>query len=578
MTARRPLEWPPEEARTLFDAVDDAVIASADDGTVLYANAAGHRMLGWPAGGLIGVPVADLVPEGLQVWSEGTFDHFVDSSVAPLQSQAVSASLVGYDGRRVAVEIAISLLDIGPGHTVVLGVLRQQGDRSRLLRWGEIAEALLDSLIAEGGQAERFLLEQLAQRLGWDVAILWTYEEGGGLGIRSSWSERDRPIDPRLTQPDRGLDQSEFPAWVLKVGEPVWVADLASDARVRGMAPVEAGLSCAFGFPVAMSRAAGGVIELFCHHRRQPNPELPELLTALSGHIGGVLAALRRSEERQQLIQALQEARRSQAFLLHANRVLAAAPDYADLLQRLAEVAVPALADLCLIDVLEELEAGPRVTVRRMAVRGTDPELASVIEQLGAPAWHDERPSPIIEAMRSGRSVRSDHRGDLLLAGLAPEDRHAPVAHSLEITSYMAVPMIVDDRILGTVTLASAGSGRRIEDRDLALAEELTTQVASVVDRARTHRARPGDRAHPAAHAATRPSPRAALRLYRGPLPARNRVPRGRRRLVRRDPSRRVGRGLRGGRRRGSRHDRDVDHGSDEARPGCVPAAAPPTR
>ena len=149
----------------------------------------------------------------------------------------------------MAVEIAISLLDIGQGHTVVLGVLRQQGDRSRLLRWGEIAEALLDSLIAEGGQAERFLLEQLAQRLGWNVAILWTYEEGGGLGIRSSWSEHGRPIDPRLTQPERGLDQSEFPAWVLKVGEPVWVADLAHDARVARHGPRRSGAELCLWVP-----------------------------------------------------------------------------------------------------------------------------------------------------------------------------------------------------------------------------------------------------------------------------------------------------------------------------------------
>ncbi len=487
MSTPRALEWPPEDARALFDAVDDAVIASDDDGTIVYANAAGHRLLGWPTGGLVGTPVADVVPEGLHVWSEGTFDNFVDSSVAPLQSQAVSATLVGYDGRRVAVEIAISLHDIGEGRTVVLGVLRQQGDRSRVQRWGEIAQALLDSLIEEGGQAERFLLEQLARRLGWDVAILWTHEEGGGLGIRSSWSADDRPIDPRLTEAARGLDQSEFPAWVLTVGEPVWVADLAHDARVDGMAPAAAGLTCAFGFPVGIGQATGGVIELFCHDTRQPNPELPELLMALSGHIGGVLAALRRSEERQQLIRALEEARRSQAFLLHANRVLAAAPDYADLLQRLAQVAVPALADLCLIDVLEELETQPRTMVRRMAVRGADPELASVIEQLGAPAWHDEGGNPIIEAMRSGRSVRSDDRGDRLFAGLAVQDGQGEVADSLEITSYMAVPMIVDDRILGTVTLASTGSGRRVQERDLALAEELTNQVASVVDRARTH-------------------------------------------------------------------------------------------
>jgi len=275
MTTRRAPEWPPEDARALFDAVDDAVIASDDAGTIVYANGAGHRLLGWPPDGLVGTPVAHVVPEGLHAWSEGTFDNFVDSSVAPLQSQAVSATLVGYDGRRVAVEIAISLHDIGGGRTIVLGVLRQQGDRSRVQRWGEIAQALLDSLIEEGGQAERFLLEQLARRLGWDVAILWTHEEDGGLGIRSSWSADDRPIDPRLTAAARGLDRSEFPAWVLAVGEPVWVADLARDARVDGMAPAAAGLTCAFGFPVGIGQRPGASSSCSATTSGSPIPSCP---------------------------------------------------------------------------------------------------------------------------------------------------------------------------------------------------------------------------------------------------------------------------------------------------------------
>jgi PAS domain S-box-containing protein len=485
MTDGHPFTWPPEDARVLFDAVDDAVIASDDEGMVVYANRAGHRMLGWPAGTLIGRPVSDLVPEGLHVWTEQTFGEFVDSAVAPLEFRPVEVTLVARDGRRVPVEISINLIQLSEDRIVVLGVLRPQGDRSRLTRWEEIARALLDSLTVEGVEPERFLLQQLAQRLGWDIALFWTFEEGQGpaLQFRSAWSAHEHAIDPALTDIQRGAEELDFPARILKLEQPVWIADLAHDDRLGDAIPSRLGLSCAFGFPVFIGNEVSGVVELFCYERRQPNPELPDLLAALGAHIGGVLAALRRSEERQQLIDALESARRYQAFLLDANKVLAAAPEYADVLDRLAQLAVPALADLCLIDVREDAD-----TVRRMVVRHANPALTPLIDELrSTDIYRHVEDGPVIQAIRTGRSVQSEELTEGILVGFTSDARRSELAQAIGITSYMIVPMVVEDEVLGTVTLASAGSGRSLQAQDLALAEELTSQVAFVVDRARTH-------------------------------------------------------------------------------------------
>ena len=52
----------------------------------------------------------------------------------------------------------------------------------------------------------------------------------------------------------------------------------------------------------------------------------------------------------------------------------------------------------------------------------------------------------------------------------------------------MTVPLqLRDEQVLGTVTLVSAGSGRRFSERDLGLAEQLAHQVSSVVIRARAY-------------------------------------------------------------------------------------------
>jgi serine/threonine-protein kinase RsbW len=57
----------------------------------------------------------------------------------------------------------------------------------------------------------------------------------------------------------------------------------------------------------------------------------------------------------------------------------------------------------------------------------------------------------------------------------------------LSFTSYMTLPLVADNQILGSITLVSAGSGRRFGHPDLALADEFTSCVAQVVAAARRH-------------------------------------------------------------------------------------------
>jgi serine/threonine-protein kinase RsbW len=66
------------------------------------------------------------------------------------------------------------------------------------------------------------------------------------------------------------------------------------------------------------------------------------------------------------------------------------------------------------------------------------------------------------------------------------DEQHYAIVKALEFTSYMTVPLrLRHEQVLGTVTLVSAGSGRRFSERDLGLAEQLAKQVSSVVIRAR---------------------------------------------------------------------------------------------
>jgi serine/threonine-protein kinase RsbW len=183
--------------------------------------------------------------------------------------------------------------------------------------------------------------------------------------------------------------------------------------------------------------------------------------------------------------------RARQVFLLDAWRAVTDADGYGDTLRRLAAIAVPRLADLCLIDVMET--GG---NVHRMAAVHADPAKAGLVAELAdqyAPS--PDGPHPASGAMLLGQSEWSSKMSDGFLRETTRDERHFEIVKQLGFQSYMCVPLIAGSDALGAITFVSAGSGRRFDGSDLALAEELASRVANVVAGARRH-----DREHQLAH------------------------------------------------------------------------------
>jgi PAS domain S-box-containing protein len=64
---------------------------------------------------------------------------------------------------------------------------------------------------------------------------------------------------------------------------------------------------------------------------------------------------------------------------------------------------------------------------------------------------------------------------------------HRTIMRELGVRSYMVVPMVARGRSHGAITLVSAESGRRYEETDLRLAEELARRAALAVDNAKLY-------------------------------------------------------------------------------------------
>ncbi len=189
------------------------------------------------------------------------------------------------------------------------------------------------------------------------------------------------------------------------------------------------------------------------------------------------------SDDRARLLEQLQTAQRSQAFLLQAANALARTSGYAETLRRLAAVAVPTLGDVCLIDVV-----GDSGTLSRMAAHHADPGRQPLVDELERRYPPDPAGAhPSADVIRTGRSRSATHMSDEFLRATCQDQRHFELTKILGFTSYMTVPLITDEQVLGAVTLISAGSGRRFGPAELALAEDLAAQVAAVIAKARRY-------------------------------------------------------------------------------------------
>ena len=181
------------------------------------------------------------------------------------------------------------------------------------------------------------------------------------------------------------------------------------------------------------------------------------------------------TDRKQYELELLRQKRRA-GFLYEASTVIAAASDFAQTVERLADVAVPELGDVCLIDIVAE--SGD---LERMAVKHADPGRQRLADRLRTHYSPRREAHPSVEALHDRQSRWSSDLNDEQLRAMTYDQEHFDLVRTLGVTAYLVVPLIADDEVRGSITLLSAGSGRRFETADIALAEELARQVAMVV-------------------------------------------------------------------------------------------------
>jgi PAS domain S-box-containing protein len=172
------------------------------------------------------------------------------------------------------------------------------------------------------------------------------------------------------------------------------------------------------------------------------------------------------------------------SFLAKTGEILATSLDYETTLDQVAALVVPAMADWCIVDVVDE------GAIRRVAVAAADPEKRAVLADLRdhyPPAW--DSPQPAGQALRTGKAFLEPRFSGASLARTTRDEQHLAFMRRLDPRSAMALPLTVQGRIAGAITFAHSESGRRYGPGDLLLGEEIARRAALAVENARLHRA-----------------------------------------------------------------------------------------
>jgi PAS domain S-box-containing protein len=173
-------------------------------------------------------------------------------------------------------------------------------------------------------------------------------------------------------------------------------------------------------------------------------------------------------------------------FLAQASELLSESLDYEATLARVARLAVPEVADWCVVDVLDE-----HGDLRRVAVGHADPENVRLGRQLAEryPGRPDDPGGPA-RVVQTGVPELAAEIPDEFLAAVAQDEEHLRILRRLALSSYVSVPLRGHRRVLGAVTLAYAESGRRYGEKGLALARDLARHAALAIENSRLYRER----------------------------------------------------------------------------------------
>ena len=178
------------------------------------------------------------------------------------------------------------------------------------------------------------------------------------------------------------------------------------------------------------------------------------------------------------------EAEARLAFLAEAGGALDSDLAIGERLDRLARLCAPGLADLCTIELADQVGE-----LTGVAASAAEPDLEPVAALLrGSHRSRVNRPASALDvAIAAGRAILVREPGEEALATLAPDEAAAEAIRALAPRAWLVAPLVARGRIVGRIGLIATRSGQPFREGDRAVAEELGRRAGIAVDNFRLY-------------------------------------------------------------------------------------------
>jgi len=225
----------------------------------------------------------------------------------------------------------------------------------------------------------------------------------------------------------------------------------------------------------------GETVEHFETMRRRKDGEMIAISLTVSPIRAGSGEIVGASKIARDISQQRESVRRA-AFLAEASTILASSLDYESTLKSVANLAVPAIADWCAVDIERDGD------IVRVAVAHVDPTKIALATTIRERYEDPESAYSVPAVIRTRKPVLIPHiTDDMIVATARGDEERLRVVRSLGLSSYICVPLVAHGQTLGALSLVAAESRRRYTDSDIAFAQDVAYRAALAVDNARAY-------------------------------------------------------------------------------------------
>jgi PAS domain S-box-containing protein len=257
-------------------------------------------------------------------------------------------------------------------------------------------------------------------------------------------------------------------------------------------------LESAYDAIIRTSNWRGRVVQ---HHRNGNELSIDASVRAVCDEQGAIVALIainRDVTDRARLandnVELLAEAQRARAeaeahqqrlaFLAEASALLASSLDEQTTLAHVVQLAVPLLADLCVVHLLDTQQQ-----LMQTCVHHQDPEKVQIVEQLSRYAPPTLPPHhPLIVVLSTAAPLLLADIDLDRAAATVPDAAYLELLQRLDPRAVLIIPLVVRGTVIGTLSLTMTTQGRRFTAADETMTLELGRRVAQAIDNAHLFR------------------------------------------------------------------------------------------